>query len=369
MPAYTAAACIIVFGLIFPLYRVYGIVLVAVIAAAAYFFSKKYFFKDKIIQEESEPVFRTGIAELDESLEQANVLIEQLRRANISIKSPAVSAHIDRMTRSGDAILAELNAHPEKARKLRRFLTYYLPTSVKFMQTYAEHEASPTGGENSAEIMRGIENGYAIGHDLALLDYFRSLGVVYMTLCHNGDNDICDSARGNAEHGGLSAFGREVVGRMNALGMMVDMSHAAESSFYDALELSTAPIVCSHSSSRALCNHPRNLTDDQMKALAAKGGVAQVTLYHGFLRQEGEATILDALEHLHHMVSVMGPEHVGIGTDFDGDGGARGLKDASELIGFTRELLRQRYSEQDLQGIWGGNFLRVMRQVQASATL
>ena len=110
MPAYTAAACIIVFGLIFPLYRVYGIVLVAVIAAAAYFFSKKYFFKDKIIQEESEPVFRTGIAELDESLEQANVLIEQLRRANISIKNPAVSAHIDRMTRSGDAILAELNA-------------------------------------------------------------------------------------------------------------------------------------------------------------------------------------------------------------------------------------------------------------------
>ena len=99
---------------------------------------------------------------------------------------------------------------------------------------------------------------------------------------------------------------------------------------------------CSHSSSRALCNHPRNLTDDQMKALAAKGGVAQVTLYHGFLRQEGEATILDALEHLHHMVSVMGPEHVGIGTDFDGDGGVRGLKDASELIGFTRELLRQR---------------------------
>lgn len=146
------------FRVVFPLYRVYGIVITAVIAAAAYFFSKKCFFKDKIIQEESEPVFRTGIAELDESLEQANVLIEQLRRANISIKNPAVSVHIDRMTRSGDAILAELNAHPEKARKLRRFLTYYLPTSVKFMQTYAEHEAAPTGGENSAEIMRGIEN-------------------------------------------------------------------------------------------------------------------------------------------------------------------------------------------------------------------
>ena len=218
-------------------------------------------------------------------------------------------------------------------------------------------------------IMRGIENGYAIGRDLSLLSHFRQMGVVYMTLCHNGDNDICDSARGQAEHGGLSAFGQEVVREMNALGMMIDMSHAAESSFYDALALSQAPIVCSHSSSRALCSHPRNLTDEQMKALAAQGGVAQVTLYHGFLRHEGEATVLDALDHLHHMVQVMGPEHVGIGTDFDGDGGVRGLKDASELIGFTRELLRQRYSEQDLQGIWGGNFLRVMRQVQASATL
>lgn len=217
-------------------------------------------------------------------------------------------------------------------------------------------------------IMRGIENGYAIGRDLSLIDYFRSIGVVYMTLCHNGDNDICDSARGNAEHGGLSAFGREVVSRMNAAGMMVDLSHAAESSFYDALESSTVPIVCSHSSSKALCPHPRNLTDAQMKALAARGGVAQVTLYHGFLRQEGEATIMDALEHLHHMVEVMGPEHVGIGTDFDGDGGVRGLKDASEAIGFTRELLRRHYSAHDLEGIWGGNFLRVMRQVQAAAT-
>lgn len=216
-------------------------------------------------------------------------------------------------------------------------------------------------------IMRGIENGYAIGHDLDLLDHFRKMGVVYMTLCHNGDNDICDSARGTAEHGGLSHFGQEVVERMNALGMMVDLSHAAESSFYDALEASALPVVCSHSSAKALCPHPRNLTDEQMKALARKGGVAQVTLYHGFLRAEGEATILDALSHLHHMIEVMGIEHVGIGTDFDGDGGVCGLKDASELIGFTRELLRRRYTEQDLQGIWGGNFLRVMQQVQDAA--
>ncbi|HBE55402.1 MAG TPA: fused gamma-glutamyl-gamma-aminobutyrate hydrolase/peptidase, partial [Prevotellaceae bacterium] len=218
-------------------------------------------------------------------------------------------------------------------------------------------------------IMRGIENGYAIGHDLSLLARFRRMGVVYMTLCHNGDNDICDSARGQAEHGGLSEFGRSVVTRMNELGMMVDLSHAAESSFYDALEVSRVPIVCSHSNSKAFCPHPRNLTDDQMRALARHGGVAQVTLYHGFLRQEGEATIMDVLEHLRHMVDVMGPEHVGIGTDFDGDGGVRGLRDASELIGFTRELLRRCYSRQDLQGIWGGNFLRVMRLAQGAATM
>lgn len=213
-------------------------------------------------------------------------------------------------------------------------------------------------------IMMGIENGYAIGHDIELLNHFRRRGVVYMTLCHNGDNDICDSARGNNEHGGLSDFGREVVGRMNDLGMMVDLSHAGEKSFYDALEVSRHPIVCSHSSSRLLCDHPRNLTDDQMKALARKDGVAQVTLYHGFLRKEGQATILDAIEHLNHMVNVMGIEHVGIGTDFDGDGGVPGVASASELVNFTRRLLMERYTEEQIQLIWGGNFLRTMRQIQ-----
>lgn len=215
-------------------------------------------------------------------------------------------------------------------------------------------------------IMLGIENGYAIGKDLSRLKYFRDKGIVYMTLCHNGDNDICDSARGQGEHGGLSAFGRDVVQEMNRLGVMVDLSHGAESSFYDALELSATPIVCSHSSSRALCDVPRNLTDDQMRALAQKGGIAQVTLYKGFLRKDGEADILDALRHLNHMVDVMGVEHVGIGTDFDGDGGIPGCASASELINFTRHLLAQRYSEADIAGIWGGNFLRVMQQVQNS---
>ena len=214
-------------------------------------------------------------------------------------------------------------------------------------------------------IMLGIENGLALNHDIANIKHFAQRGIVYITLCHNGDNDICDSARGCNTHHGVSSFGEKVIQEMNRLGIMVDLSHGGEESFYDALEISKAPIVCSHSSSRALCDVPRNLTDDQMRALAAKGGVAHTTLYHGFLRKEGEADLMDAIAHLEHAIDVMGIDHVGIGTDFDGDGGIRGLANSSELINFTIQLLRRKYSEQDIAKIWGGNWLRVMAQVQS----
>ena len=214
-------------------------------------------------------------------------------------------------------------------------------------------------------IMLGIENGIALEHDIANLTHFLARGIVYMTLCHNGDNDICDSASKSSQtHGGVSQFGAEVIAEMNRLGILVDMSHAGEKSFYDALDISTMPIVCSHSSARALCDHPRNLTDDQMRALAVKGGVAQTTIYHGFLRSDAEATILDVMAHLDHAIQIMGIDHVGLGTDFDGDGGVRGLADSSELLNFTRQLLRKRYSDEDIQKIWGGNFLRVMAEAQ-----
>ena len=215
-------------------------------------------------------------------------------------------------------------------------------------------------------IMLGIENGLALEGKLENLQHFANRGVVYITLCHNGDNDICDSARGSNTHNGVSDFGEQVIREMNRLGIVVDLSHGGEKSFYDALDISSQPIVCSHSSSRALCDHPRNLTDDQMRALAAKGGVAQTTIYHGFLKADGEATILDVMAHLDHAIDVMGIDHVGLGTDFDGDGGVRGLADSSELINFTRQLLARRYSEQDIQKIWGGNFMRVMAHVQNS---
>ena len=214
-------------------------------------------------------------------------------------------------------------------------------------------------------IMLGIENGLALGHELSNVKHFAQRGVVYITLCHNGDNDICDSARGCNTHNGVSQFGEKVIQEMNRCGLMVDLSHAGEKSFYDALQISSTPIVCSHSNCRALCDHPRNLTDDQLRALAQAGGVAHTTLYHGFLRTEDEATIIDAVKHLEHAIDVMGIDHVGLGTDFDGDGGVRGYADASEAIQFTLQLLRRHYSERDIKKIWGGNWLRVMAQVQS----
>ena len=213
-------------------------------------------------------------------------------------------------------------------------------------------------------IMLGIENGLALEGDIANIKHFADRGVVYITLCHNGDNDICDSARGNNTHNGVSEFGAKVIAEMNRLGVMVDLSHAHEKSFWDALDISATPIVCSHSSCRALCDHPRNLTDSQMKALADKGGVCQITIYHGFLRSDGEATVMDVLAHLDHAVKVMGIDHVGIGTDFDGDGGVRGMASSADFVNFTRMLMAKRYSEQDIQAILGGNFLRVMAKIQ-----
>lgn len=237
-----------------------------------------------------------------------------------------------------------------------------VPDYLGIARTSADLYANKQMGKKS--IMLGIENGLAIEHSLDKLRHFADRGIVYMTLCHNGDNDICDSARGCNTHNGVSEFGEQVIKEMNHLGIMVDMSHAGEKSFYDALEISEKPIVCSHSNSRILCDHPRNLTDDQLRAIAAKGGVVHTTFYHGFLQKTGEADILDGIKHLEHAIDIMGIDHVGIGTDFDGDGGVCGMRDASDIQQFTRQLLRRRYSETDIAKIWGGNWLRVMDEIQ-----
>ena len=289
------------------------------------------------------------------------ILVDLHKMTEGRLDGTIMVAYLKQMERDSESLLAA-TAKADRILNQIEEMVHANCSYVDIARTPAEVARLKQMGKKA--IMLGIENGYAIGHDLKNVERFRKRGVVYMTLCHNGNNDICDSARGNTEHGGLSAFGREVVHEMNRVGMMVDLSHAAETSFYDALECSKTPIVCSHSSCRALCDHPRNLTDDQLRALAHRGGVAQVCIYGGFLRKDGNASLPDIVEHINHMVNIMGIDHVGIGTDFDGDGGVPGCASASEVINLTRYLLAEGYSETDIQKIWGGNFMRLMTEIQ-----
>ncbi|MGP1462089.1 membrane dipeptidase [Tannerella sp.] len=219
--------------------------------------------------------------------------------------------------------------------------------------------------EDKKAILLGIENGYALGKDLTNLYRFRQMGVSYITLCHNGDNDLCDSAAGQAEWGGLSPFGKEVVAEMNRLGVMIDVSHAADRTFYDVLEHSTRPIIASHSSCRALCNHRRNLDDDQIKALAQQRGVMQICLYKGFINESPDkASLSDAIRHILHVIDLVGIDYAGIGSDFDGDGELIGCRAANELMQITMRLIAEGLDDESIAKIWGGNLMRVMSEVQ-----
>ena len=231
-------------------------------------------------------------------------------------------------------------------------------------QAYVPSDVERLKKEGKKAVFLGIENGYAIGKDIRNLERFKGMGIVYMTLCHNGDNDICDSCRGESEHCGLSDFGEEVVREMNRLGIMVDISHASDQTVRDALQVSQVPIIASHSSARSICNHRRNLPDDLLREIAAGGGVIQATIYDGFVKEEGGAVLPDFINHINHIVEVAGIDHVGIGTDFDGDGGIPGCDSASEMLAVTMALYKEGYSDTELEKIWGGNFLRVMDEVQ-----
>lgn len=243
--------------------------------------------------------------------------------------------------------------------RIRRIVDSH-PESMSIAYDFLDVEKNKHEGRKS--IMLGIENGLAVGDDLDNVAHFAEQGVVYITLCHNGDNQVCDSARRSvATWGGVSPFGCQLIHRMNDCGVTVDLSHAGEKSFYDALDISRGAVVCSHSNCKTLCDHERNLTDDQLRALAAKGGVCQINLYEGFVSTNPkEADIIRVVDHLNHAVKIMGIDHVGLGTDFDGDGGLRGFRDSSEMMLFTRQLIKNRYSDEDIAKILGGNWIRVI---------
>lgn len=257
----------------------------------------------------------------------------------------------------------------------------------------------------------GIENGWVIGRDLALLKKYYDLGARYMTLSHTTNNDICDSSTdpNGPEHDGLSEFGVQVVEEMNKLGMMVDISHTSDKTFYDCIEHSKAPIIASHSSARALYDHPRNMNDDMIKALAKKGGVIQMNMLSSYLKDsdparvaamkelrekfprnkeltdterearmkelesinkrfpEQLATLQMVVDHIDHIVKLVGVDYVGIGADLDGGGGVIGMYDVSEMGNVTYELVKRGYSEEDIKKIWSGNLFRVMKEVEKVA--
>ena len=259
----------------------------------------------------------------------------------------------------------------------------------------------------------GVENGYPISRDITKVKDFYDRGARYITLSHTRNNDICDSSNdaSGAEHNGLSEFGKQVIQEMNKLGMMIDVSHISDKSFYDVLALTKTPVIASHSSCRALCHNPRNLTDEMLLALKENGGVIQICILSAYLitieddpemlrslaelnsiygnydtisdeakknmlreeyrdirkRYERHATVSDIVDHIDHVAQVIGIDYVGIGTDFDGGGGVEGCKDASEMKNITIELLRRGYSKNDIEKIWNGNIMRVMRQVERAA--
>ncbi len=220
-------------------------------------------------------------------------------------------------------------------------------------------------------IFIGMENGYPIGEDLTRIQEYYDSGARYITLCHIENNHICDSSddSAGAEHGGLSEFGRQVVAEMNRIGMMVDVSHVSDEAFYDVVEMSISPVIASHSNARAVCDHPRNMDDSMLRALAENGGVINVTLFTDYVKAydrkdpQDMPTVADLVDHIDHIAEVTGIDHVGIGSDFDGGGLVEGCSDVSEIGSITLELVKRGYNEGQIQKIWGGNMVRVFENV------
>ena len=215
----------------------------------------------------------------------------------------------------------------------------------------------------------GIENGYGIGNDIRNVEHYAKRGVVYITLSHMYDNAICHSSTHSADTTlGLTPFGREVVAEMNRLGVMVDVSHTSSGTFWDCIKYSKAPIICSHSGAKAVFRHDRNITDEQLRALARKDGLVMVYIVPDYMVTDySKVSIDDMMEHLLHCIKVAGIDHVGISCDFDGGGGGWGLNGDNDVINVTVRLLEAGFSDEDIAKIWSGNFFRVLNKVQALA--
>jgi membrane dipeptidase len=298
---------------------------------------------------------------------------------------------------------------------IRRMTYEMYPERIEL--AYSADDVERIHAEGKLVALIGVENAYGIGTDLSRWERYRELGASYVSLTHNGYSDFGDAAvRGeareqdaDAQWGGLSPLGEEAVDELNRLGIMVDVSHASKETMMDIVARSRAPVMASHSSTRAVADHPRNLDDEQLRAIAANNGVAQTTALGGFVKvqppERGDAvaelreafgitsnvdiqaldpedragfdagmaeiearfppaTVADYIDHIDHAVNLVGVDHVGISSDFDGGGGVVGWMDASETFNVTLELVRRGYTEEEIRKLWGGNLLRVMRDAE-----
>jgi len=327
------------------------------------------------------------------------------------------------------------NAYNEailKFKGIHKLTEEFAPNEIDFAVTSAEVRKINATGKKVAMI--GVENGYPIGTDVSRVKEFYDLGARYMSLSHNGHSQLCDSNTGEEDgvwlYNGVSDLGKEVIVEMNKWGMMIDVSHPSKEAMRDMIELSKAPIIASHSSARALCNHSRNLDDEQLQWMKENGGVVQAVAFSAYVNTEkdekfGKASkavleevgkeqnfkiiawsevrkmdkeaqtayynqyleikklakpeleklyttadpvnVADFVDHIDYLVEKIGIDHVGISSDFDGGGGVYGWNDASETVNVTIELVKRGYTEAEIEQLWGGNLLRVLDEVQAVA--
>ena len=249
----------------------------------------------------------------------------------------------------------------DQLHKIKKYIESYKGAAL----AYNSSDLIKNKKEGKTSVVLAIENGYVFQKDISLVKHFADMGVIAVTLCHNGNNDICDASMDSAvEHHGLSSFGVEVVKEMNRLKIIIDVSHASTESLFDILEVSKLPVIASHSGVWNIKNHNRNLKDNEIKAIAAKGGLIQVATGRFFLsnKPKQEVNVSDIVNHIDYVVKLVGIDHVGIGTDFDGGGGVVGLEGADKMKSITIELLKRGYSEEDIAKFWGINLLVILHK-------
>ena len=361
---------------------------------------------------------------IDTHCDTPMALLEDDLDVGVANKAPGSRVDFPRMEEGGlDAIFfaaftsqrARNDENTQKAYELANEMIEKTYEVCKKYNNMAEVATTPEDvvrleKEGKRAIYIGMENGFPLGQELDRVEEFYNKGVRYITLCHSSNNDVCDSStdKNGPEFNGLSPFGKKVVKEMNRLGMIIDVSHISDKSFYDVVELSKVPVIASHSSVRAIAHHKRNMTDDMIKALAKNGGVIQICLLDDYIKdpdtttvryqkeqelrkvfntsfakmsdeEQAEVrrqwreldekypkqlpTVADCVDHIDHVKKLVGIDYVGIGSDFDGGGGLADCADVSQLPNITAEMLKRGYTEEEIAKVWGGNFLRVFAKV------